>query len=384
MLATVYDIVPDVHRIAILRANGIGDFIFSLPALEALRRAYPQAQIVLLAQEWHRNFLEGRPSPVDRVIVIPPARGVGMPEDFEEDPALLERFFQRMQQEHFDLAIQMHGGGRHSNPFVLRLGAKMTAGMKSKDAVPLDRWLAYVYFQHEVLRCLEVVSLVGAEPAVLEPRVAVTPADLAEARACVPNAGTPLVAIHAGAGDPRRRWPARNFAVLADELAARGACVVVVGSRQDEQAVVQEVLDNMRQQAHNLWGRLSLGGLAGLFSMCRLVVSNDSGPMHLASAVGTPTVGIYWCFNLINSAPLTRSRHRPLSSFRLDCPVCGANTLHSPCKHDASFVADVPVEQVLAAALDLLDAPPAGHTARIPDAFAAMAGQTLPLTAAGG
>jgi len=61
-----YDKVPGVHKIAVLRANALGDFIFTLPALEALRTAYPNAEIVLLAKEWHASFLERRPSPINR------------------------------------------------------------------------------------------------------------------------------------------------------------------------------------------------------------------------------------------------------------------------------------------------------------------------------
>ena len=74
MMRSRYERVPGVRRIAVLRANAIGDFIFTLPALEALRAAYPQAEIVLLAKKWHAAFLRGRPGPVDRVVAVPPFR----------------------------------------------------------------------------------------------------------------------------------------------------------------------------------------------------------------------------------------------------------------------------------------------------------------------
>ena len=81
--------VSDVLKIAVLRANGLGDFLFILPALEALRAAYPQAEIVLLANAWHASFLAGRPGPIDRVVVVPPSRGVSREPDFAEDSAEL-------------------------------------------------------------------------------------------------------------------------------------------------------------------------------------------------------------------------------------------------------------------------------------------------------
>lgn len=132
--------VAEVRKIAALRANGIGDLMFVLPALVALRRAYPRAELVLLGQAWHARFFRGRPGPVDRVIVVPPSRGVNGSETTDDDPAALGRFFAAMQAERFDLASQLHGGGRHSNPFVRRLGARVTAGLKSVDAEP--RWLS--------------------------------------------------------------------------------------------------------------------------------------------------------------------------------------------------------------------------------------------------
>src|SRR5437588_9553500 len=103
--------VPGVRKIAVLRANAIGDFIFTLPALEALRAAYPQSEIVLLAKKWHATFLQGRPGPVDRVVTVPPYPSVseepGTPGTRHslECTAELEQFFEAMAQESFDLAF---------------------------------------------------------------------------------------------------------------------------------------------------------------------------------------------------------------------------------------------------------------------------------------
>lgn len=201
-----YNVVPEVRKIAVVRVNGIGDFIFSLPALEAVRAAYPEAEIVLLARVWHAAFLKERPGPVDRVVVIPSYGGVSEPPGYPEDAAEVEAFFAAMRRERFDIAIQMHGGGRHSNPFTLRLGAHLTIGTKTPDADAPDRWMPYVYFQPEILRHLELVSLIGASPVMLEPCLAVTSRDLDESIGVVPEHGKPLVALHPGAGDPRRRW----------------------------------------------------------------------------------------------------------------------------------------------------------------------------------
>lgn len=347
-------VVPDVQKIAVLRANGIGDFLFALPALEALRATYPYAEIVLLAKDWHAAFLTGRPSPVDRVVVVPPSKGINEGPGMETSSSIIamECFLDDLQQERFDLALQLHGGGRYSNPFILRIGARITAGARTPDAAPLDRWIPYIYYQPEIMRYLEIVSLVGARPVGVEPRIVVTEADRDEAQRVVPQNGQPLVALHPGAGDPRRQWPPAHFAAVGDTLAPQGARVVVVGT-EPEQRLVTAVIDAMAAGADNLCGRLSLGGLAGLLSRCQVVVSNDSGPLHLAAAAGVATVGIYWCGNMITAGHMTRSRHRPAISWRLHCPVCGEDCTRTSCEHRVSFVADVPVQEVVIAAWDL-------------------------------
>jgi ADP-heptose:LPS heptosyltransferase len=348
-----FEKVPGVCKIAVLRANGLGDYIFTLPALEALRAAYPHAEIVLLGKQWHKDFLTGRPGPIDRVIVIPSAHGVNEVAGVEEEPAKLEHFFTEMKKEQFDLALQLQGGGRYSNPFLLRLGARVTAGLKTPDAEPLDRWIPYIYFQREIVRFLEVVSLVGAAPVELEPRLSLLEEDIIEAQKVVPATSKPIVALHPGAGDPQRRWPAVKFAAVGDALVKAGAHVVVIGAGEEEQKILEAVIDNMQTEAQNLWNRLTLGGLTGLLSRCRVLISNDSGPLHLAQAVGTATVGIYIGFNMINAAPFTRLRHRPIISWQVTCPVCGIDRSQQECEHRPSFVANIPTENVLEQALDL-------------------------------
>ncbi len=344
--------LPDIGKIAVLRANRIGDFVVTLPALAALRAAYPHAEIVLLGQPWHADFLAGRPGPLDRVVPIPPYHGVGEPEEHHDDPALLDPFFATMAAERFDLALQLHGGGGNSNPFIGRLGARHTAGLRADGAPPLDRWLPYLRDQVEVVRYLEAVGLVGAAPVGLQPQLAVTAADRAEALAALSPDGRPLVAIHPGATDPRRRWSAAHFAAVGDQLVARGARIVLIGDT-GERALTATVAGLMAASPPDLAGRLSLGGLLGLLARCHLALGNDSGPLHLAEAVGTATVGVYWGRNLLHYGPLGRARDRPLASWRGDCPSCGRG-IDAGCGHRVSWVDDVPVDEVLAAALSLL------------------------------
>jgi ADP-heptose:LPS heptosyltransferase len=368
--------VPGVKKIAVLRANALGDYIFSLPAFDSLRAAYPEAEIVLLGAEWHARVLPGRPGPVDRVVAVP---------DLEYPP---RQFLDWARAERFDLALQLHGGGKDSNPVVRALGARVTAGLRAPGAPLLDRWIPYDYYQPEVFRYLEVVGLVGAAPVTVEPSFALSPADHAEARRVVGPPGPLRAALHPGATDPRRRWPPERFAAVGDALADGGAEVLVTGTG-GERDLVAQVCAAMRRPARPLVDALSIGGLAAVYAGCAVVISNDTGPLHLAGAVGAGTVGLYWVGNMINGASPYRKRCRPMISWTIYCPECGLDCTRdlyperaggATCQHTPSFVADISVAEVEREALDLLTArrpdragqsdragQPDGHAAASPD-----------------
>src|SRR5206468_9903600 len=109
-------------------------------------------------------------------------------------------------------------------------------------------------------------------------------------------------------------------------------------------------------------GAVSLPGLVGVLAEAAVVVDNDTGPLHLARAVGTPTVGVYWGYNLATWGPLLRGSDRAHAGWTMTCPVCGAPAvrpeLPAPdvlrCPHAVSFVADVEPGPVAVDALDLL------------------------------
>ena len=145
-------------------------------------------------------------------------------------------------------------------------------------------------------------------------------------------------------------------------MARRGLRVAVTGG-ESERGVTQAVVRRMRSPALDLGGATSLAGLTALLAPTRLVISNDSGPLHLAYAVGTPTVGIYWFGNLVNGGPATRERHRPVLSWTNACPACGRSVREPRCEHDDSFVGDVKVADVLDAIGELLDGPPSADVA---------------------
>ncbi|MCC3300868.1 glycosyltransferase family 9 protein [Arthrobacter sp. zg-Y895] len=345
---------PEVQKIAVLRGGGLGDLMFALPAVEALAAAYPSASITLLGTALHAALLTNRPGPVQRVEVLPAAPGIA---SGAEDPEAVEAFLARMQRERFDLAVQVHGGGRNSNPFLLRLGARHTVGTRTPDAAALERSIPYIYYQHEVFRALEVAGLAGAAPVSLDAQLPVLPEEAAAARALV-LPGRNLVTLHPGATDPRRRWPASCFAEVAVRAVARGCQVVVVGDDADR-SLAQYVVDLALAEAgpdapvRSLAGELGIGTLGALLQASAVMVGNDSGPRHLAQAAGAATVGIYWFGNVVNAGAMGRTRHRVHMSWVSECPVCKADVTQvgwtaERCEHDDSFVAEVRTADVWA------------------------------------
>lgn len=362
-IGPVQDAFPDISRIALLRGGGLGDLMFALPAVTALKAAYPGATLTLLGTPIHHALVSETRSPVDDVMVLPFAEGV---RPGEEDTAATGKFYRAVNERHFDLAVQLHGGGRYSNPFLLRLGARHTAGSATPDAAPLERTLPYTYYQHEPMRALEVAGLAGAPPVELEAKlrpedrfVAGLPDTLGFA---LPPDGAPLLVIHPGASDPRRRWPTAGFAAVARAAADGGCQVLVVGDGSETglaDAVVAAAVGHSvgrsdskpAKRVASLAGRLRLGDLAALLARADVVVANDSGPRHLAQALGTRTVGIYWAGNALTSGPLGRGRHRLHLSWTTHCPVCGADVTQvgwtAPrCPHDECLVAGIRPEDV--------------------------------------
>jgi ADP-heptose:LPS heptosyltransferase len=354
------NVIPGVKKIAVVRANALGDFIVTLPALAAVKETYPHVELVLLGKPWHKVFLEGRKSPVDRVVVVPVLPGVRDETGESASEEELARFFEEMRAEEFDIAMHFQGDGRSLNSFVRNLGARLCVGLSSPGALDLDRSLPFVYYQSEVIRYLEVVALIGAQTSFLDPVIGVREEDLTAARAVFPQLDEQYIVLHCGAHDLRRMWSVEKFAAVGDALMDKGFLVVLTGDTH-ESVIIDAVRGQMCHTPIVLMGKLSLGGLCGVLSRAALVVSNDTGPLHLARAVGALTIGLYWAPNVINWGPLTRTKHRIAVSWDMVCPVCGI-VPNNPypfepqfnCTHTVSFISSITVEEVVTCCLELL------------------------------
>ena len=344
-------------KIAILRCGGLGDFLVTTPALRALRAAVPNATIVVLTTPYLEPLARRYPA-VSDVALVPPYPGLV---DGPVDGAAIEAFFARVQEERFDLALQWHGGGASSNPFVRRLGAHLTAGFRAADAPPLDYWLPYDERQHEVLRYLDLLALLGgqAQGTALElPLLASDFEALARLEAALDlgqwQAGR-LVGINLGANMATRRWAPEAFAAAVNHLSAEadlpGVVVIAPADQADQAERFIAALDRPTR-ATNLAGRTSLGALIALISRLRLFLTHDTGPAHMANALGIPSVVVFGSSHPLNWAPLHRTWQRAVADWSAPCRYldddgCDADS-YSPCLRGVS------VEAVVAEARQLL------------------------------
>ncbi|MEW6494765.1 MAG: glycosyltransferase family 9 protein [Cyanobacteriota bacterium] len=305
-----------LKRIAVLRAlGGLGDFLCSVPALRSLRVAYPQAEIVLIGLPSVKLLVKRFNRYLDRLWEFP-----GYPGLPEQPPQLqqLPTFFQQAHNEHFDLAIQLHGSGTITNPLTMLLGARFNAGffLPGQYCPDENGFLRYLSQESEVRRYLRLLEFLGIPAQGEELEFPLNDEDKQELLAIdeVCNlAKGQYVCVHPGASTPMRCWQPEGFASVADAIAqSLGLRVVLTGSKQEVE-LCKAVASMMKTPSITLAGRTSLGAMAALLNDARLLVCNDTGVSHLAAALRVPSVVMFTQSDPNRWAPLDRDRHRVVS-----------------------------------------------------------------------
>ncbi len=301
-----------ITRIAIMRSlPGLGDLLCAVPAWRSLKAALPKAQVTLIGLPWAQTFVKRFSKYLDNFLEFP-----GYPGIPEVTPPLqkLPGFFASVQQQCFDLALQMHGSGIVSNPFTVLLGARLNAGfyLPSQYCPDAERFLPYPEHEPEVWRHLRLMEFLGIPLQGTELEFPLWEEDFSalhqiqEAREL--KAGE-YVCVHPGASVHHRRWSVEKFVAVADAIAARGFQVILTGTAAE--ADLTQCLGRLMQaRPIDLAGRTSLGMIAALLSSARLLVCNDTGISHLAAALRVKSVVIFSASDPNRWAPLDRDRHR--------------------------------------------------------------------------
>ncbi len=344
-----------VRKILVVRLDHIGDVLYSLPVLPALKALYPQARLSFLVGPWARDLLLHNPH-LDEVLVWDcpwMRRGVskGMKGTL--------RFMRELRRHDFDLALELRGDLRHILLLWLARVSFRTGYAVTGGGFLLNQELAHPVGIHQVERNLEVLRALGAQASFQEPKLYLSQAERTEAAAFLKELGVRegelLVGVHPGAGYPTKRWGADRFALLIRGLTGELSARVLLFGSSGEKALAEEILggvgvDGISSRPINLVGRTNLRQFMALAERCDLFIGNDSGPGHLAASLGTTFIGIFSGTNRVEEwGP--RGRGGVVLRAEVDCAPC--ELTHCD---DLTCLERVTVEQVLEAARDCVSA----------------------------
>jgi len=279
-----------VRSILIIREAYLGDVVMTLPMLAPIRAKFPQARISFLTSSSARPALETNPY-VDEIITYDafwfyPTRA-----------AAYAAFWREFRQRAFDLVIDARGDIRDILLLVTPPKSRYRVGYGiGGGAWMLTHVVPFERARHKVEFHLDIARFLGCEcDEPTEWGFYLTPAEKAGAQELLRARGIagPFVAAHPGSRMPLKRWPAERCATLYDRLIReKGLPLVIFGTR-DELPFVEEILSRMRETPTVLAGNLGVRQLAAIFSRARVLVCNDSAPMHIAACVKTPTVALF-------------------------------------------------------------------------------------------
>ena len=278
-----------IRKVAVLRALQLGDLLCAIPAIRALRRQVPHAVITLIGLPWADAFVRRFAHYFDRFEPFPGYPGLPERSYSVRDIA---SFITKMQDESFDLVLQLQGNGSIVNPLVALFGGKYTAGYyQGAGYSPSDDlFIEYPSHAHEVYRHLLLMQHLNIPQQGTQLEFPITGEDKDAFTALqLPIRAGDYVCIHPGSRGAWRQWPPSAFARMADHCAALGYDIVITGTA-DEMPLVMEVSRSMRHKPIITAGKTSLGALALLLKQARAVLSNCTGVSHIASALNIPGV----------------------------------------------------------------------------------------------
>ncbi len=281
----------DFKRILIVRTDRIGDVLLSTPVIKALRNEYPHAYIAMMVNPAVKDIVDGNPY-LDEVII------------YDKDGKHKSwfrsiKFCLRLRKKRFDLAIVLHPTNRvHLITFFCGIPKR----------IGYDRKLGFLLTQrfkhtkqsgqkHELEYNLDLLRQLGIEPKDKQPFMPIKKEseewleELFKAQDLKPS--DKLLAIHPAASCPSKIWPNVRFAEVADRLIEKFGFKVIVVAGPRDLSLAQNLIQHMHHTALNLAGKTSISQLASLLKRCQLFISNDSGPVHIASSLGTPVISIF-------------------------------------------------------------------------------------------
>ncbi|HOW19649.1 MAG TPA: lipopolysaccharide heptosyltransferase II [Phycisphaerae bacterium] len=357
----------EFERILIIKPSSLGDVAHALPVLNGLRHRHPRARISWLIATGCRELLQGHPQ-IDELIPFDRKRYGQMAGSLRISGEFME-FVSSLRDRRFDLVIDLQGLFR-SGFLAWASGAKTRIGFARAREFA---WLFYSHRvppgdpdEHAVMRYYRVAPMLGFADVPIEFRLHVPPEARASAESLLADAavgpGERFALVTPGARWETKIWPAGKIAAVCEYLyRVRGLKIVLAGGP-GEMADCRAVAAAAGVPTGNLCGRTSLRDLIALIDASSILISNESGPMHVAVALGRPVAGVVGPTNPRRNGPFsTNSR---IVRHALPCSPCYLKKL-SQCRHGHACMRGVEAAEVIEAVEALLEQPlPAAEAGR--------------------
>jgi lipopolysaccharide heptosyltransferase I len=355
------------ERILVIRLSAIGDIVRTLPSVHALREGFPRAHISWVVEEKGRDVLLDQPE-VDEIIVFQRNRwgkGILNPLTFFRTIRELYRFGRELRAKHYDVCLDFHSLLK-SGLISYLSGARERVGFARGYCRERCNYLfnnRRVRLRSQRLsrfeRNLALVRSLGLDGGTGEVAFHVSKEDIDYVDEFFRSQGLetsrPLVVIHPATSPntPFKRWPSARYSELADRLVEELGASVVFTWGPGEKPTVDEVRARMRRDSVAAPETHSLKQLGEIFRRCSLYIGGDTGPMHIASLVNTPVVGIFGPSDHVVNAPYEGT---PSIMVRKDmpCSPCGDYRRNCQCEHVECMEA-VTTQDVFDAARSLLE-----------------------------
>jgi heptosyltransferase-2/heptosyltransferase-3 len=320
--------------VLLIRPDHLGDMLFATPSFRLLREALPQARLTLLAGPWSQAVVAGNPDLDDLLI----CRFPGFEREPKSGAVAPYRLLRATAHElagRFDAALVLRFDHWWGAWLAAAAGIPRRIGFNRPETQPfLTHTLPYPAERHEVEQNAALITALAPDAAEHPGRLRFFIGETARTwagdwlRAHGAADGRPLMAIHPGAGAAVKQWPAAAWAEVAARLAAEFGARILLTGGEPERSITAALAVLLPDPPLDASGQTKLDQLAALLERCTLVLGSDSGPLHLAVAVGTPTVHLY--------GPVSATKFGPWGDpdqhivLRTDWPCAPCNRLDWP------------------------------------------------------
>jgi lipopolysaccharide heptosyltransferase I len=347
--------LDDARRILLVKPSALGDVVHALPVVATLKRRYPHVSLDWLIEEEAAPLVQGHPAIASFVVSGRRRwhRQLRSPADVPATLREIRAFVSEVRRRRYDAVLDLQGLFK-SALYVVVAGAPLRVGLADgREGAPwvlTHRVPVPPQPVHAVERYLALAAAVDACEAVREFTIPLGADDVEAAQQLLADLPCPRVVLHPAARWPTKLWEVDRWRAVAASLAADGAGVVLTGGPTDA-PITSAICEGLHPMPRSLAGRLSLKQLAAVLGSADLMITVDSGPMHIAGALGTPVVALFGPTDPARTGPVGPGR---VLRRELPCSPC----LERRCRiaETRRCMRDLEVTGVLAAARDLLAA----------------------------